>query len=204
MITALDSTNMSNTTNPQAIPQKQLDLSKLMAQVKASEAQAQEENQKLKQLLSIQETLMQKQREALLNVAELSSQLMEVDKQRKALQEELLTQRTQLLLDSAESKRLSATIEEVLSDANIPVSDPETSQVILQSIEDIQKGVFTVTESSLQQEDLKVKPEEVKTLVKNINTIIESAIQSGTIKEDPEDTVRRQGYVIDTLISEPN
>ena len=181
-----------------------LNLTELLKKVEINKVEAEQENEILKNLMEKQNTLIQRQRQTLLKVAELSSQLAEIEKQKKTIQSQLQSERTQLLLIASQSKQLNTEIEQALADADIPTTDSNTSTTVLHSIEQIQRSLYSVTENALQKEDLQVTPEEARQLVSDVNDVIEDAIKTGAIKEDAEDTIRRQGFIINSLISDSN
>lgn len=172
----------------------------MLKDIKEQEQVANEENRYLKKLEQIQSNILNSQREQLFQVSELSRELAEVEEKRKALQEQLLSQRTRLLISASESADASSIIEHALSSSEqIPISSKKIGENTLSIIESIQQSVFKLTESCLRSDDLTASGDDLKNLILQINDIISKEVVSGEIKEAPEDTARRQSYVISAL-----
>ena len=177
-------------------------ISSFIQQIKETEAAVREENDRIKQLVAIQEALIQKQRNLLIEVAKTSSELLEVETQRTKLKQNLTSQKSKLLISAGESSETNSIVEQTLSDpSSIPsVSNTEAGAAALKAVELIQKSLFAVTEEALKSEDLSVPSDSLQTLVSSVNDIIQRTIKLGHAKETAEDTVRRQSFVISSLV----
>lgn len=177
----------------------------IVQQIKEQEQFVTQENRKLKQLIAIQDALIKKQREGLLEVAKTAAELSAVEQERAKLRKKLNSQKTKLLVAAAESTDASSIIEQTLSEStpSESIANGATGTTTLKAIEFIQSGLFALTESCLKSQDLSVPPEAVNALISNVNDVIQNAIDSGVAKESPEDTIRRQSFVITSLVPEP-
>lgn len=177
-------------------------ISSFIQQIKETEVAVREENERIKQLVAIQDALIQKQRNILIEVAKTSSELLEVETQRNKLKQTLSSQKSKLLISAGESSETNSIVEQTLSDpSSIPsVSNTESGAAALKAIELIQKTLFAVTEEALKSEDLSAPSDSVQTLVASVNDIIQRTIKLGHAKETAEDTVRRQSFVISSLV----
>ena len=70
----------------------------VIKQIKETETVAREENEHVKQLISIQDSLIEKQRKLLVEVAKQSAELLAVEEKRNSLKEQLCSQKTKLLV----------------------------------------------------------------------------------------------------------
>ncbi|OHS95938.1 hypothetical protein TRFO_37932 [Tritrichomonas foetus] len=176
-----------------------------IAQIKETETMAREENAHIKQLIAIQDALIQKQRQILLDVAKTSSELLAVEIQRSQLKQKLGSQKSKLLVSSSESSEVNSLIEQTLSqpDSQPPISSGASGAAALKAIELIQQNLFAVTESCLKTEDLSAPAESLQSLIIDVNEIIQQTLKSGVAKETTEDTVRRQSFVISALVPPP-
>ncbi|KAH0792493.1 hypothetical protein GPJ56_003670 [Histomonas meleagridis] len=174
----------------------------ILKEIREEEQVVTEENLYLKKLEQIQNSLLNSQREQLTQVAKLSSELAEVEDKRKALQEQLLSQKAKLLISASESADASGIIEHALQNSEqTPIGSQKIGEKTLSFIEIIQKSVFKITESCLKSDDLTASESDLKGLILKLNDLISNAVETGEIKEAPEDTARRQSYVISTLYS---
>lgn len=178
-----------------------LDFASILQQVNQQEENAKQQNTQLQEILKSQEDLINHQRETLIKVSKLSADLSNYDKKRAEILDQLEAQKTNLLLIASQSKHVNEALEAILSQSDISVSKTVTGTTVLHAIEDIQKSVFNVTESAIQNQDLSVPPELVNELVRNTNAVIENAIETGSIKEETNDKVRRQSFIINSMLS---
>lgn len=180
-------------------------MSSLMAiveETKLQEKAVTEENRRLKMLSSIQNSLVSKQRETIMEVAKTSQELQEVEKKRLALKKKLSDLKTKTLIASSETAEVTKIIEKVVDTEPSIVTGAKGSDA-LKAIEAIQSLIFNVTEKCLKAEDLSADGDALSDLVAGVSEVIESTISTGSAKEQSEDTIRRQGYVISTMIPQP-
>ena len=181
------------------------DAASILKQIAQHEQVVQLENKRLKQLLSIQDALIEKQRSVLCDVAAKAQELRKLEDEREKLRNKLNQQKTQLLVAGSESQDVSELIETVLGeDSVVPeVSESPAGENTLKVIEQIQASVFELTQACLNSPDLSVSPDQVTALITDVNNMIDEAVNNGLAKESPEDTIRRQSFVITSMIQEP-
>lgn len=178
-------------------------MSNIMAIVEQSKLQEKaiaEENRRLKMLSSIQDSLINKQRESIMEVAKTGQELQEIEKKRLALKKKLSDLKTKTLIASSETAEVTKIVEQIVNAEQSPISSGEKGSEALKAIETIQSIMFGVTEKCLKAEDLSADSDSLCDLVSGISDVIESLVSSGNAKEDAEDTIRRQGYVISTMV----
>lgn len=178
-------------------------MSNIMAIVEQSKLQEKaiaEENRRLKMLSSIQDSLINKQRESIMEVAKTGQELQEIEKKRLALKKKLSDLKTKTLIASSETAEMTQIVEQIVNADQAPISSGEKGSEALKAIETIQSIMFGVTEKCLKAEDLSADSDSLSDLVSGISDVIESLVSSGNAKEDAEDTIRRQGYVISTMV----
>ena len=83
----------------------------VIKQIKETETVAREENDHVKQLISIQDSLIEKQRKLLVEVAKQSAELLAVEEKRNSLKEQLCSQKTKLLVSASEGSEGSSIID---------------------------------------------------------------------------------------------
>ncbi|OHT05495.1 hypothetical protein TRFO_26767 [Tritrichomonas foetus] len=173
----------------------------VISQINQQKEIAEEENHRYKQLLSIQDALIDKQRAALAEIAKTSQELQAVEEKRNQLKNQLSSQKSKLLIAASESSDLQTLIEQTVgADNSSPMT---TSPVALKCVEDIQKAVFSLTEAALKEDNLSIPAENMSDVILTVSEIIQNAISSGAAKETTEDTVRRQSFVISSLVPPP-
>ena len=180
-------------------------ISGMIQQIKEQEQIVTQENRRLKQLIAIQDALIKKQREGLLEVAKTASELAAIEQERTKLRNKLNSQKTKLLVSAAETSDASSLIENTLAQSGPTeaISSGATGAATLKAIEVIQSQLFSLTEACLKNQDLSVPPEAVSDLISNVNEVIQKTIDNGIAKESAEDTIRRQNFVITSLVPEP-
>ncbi|KAH0793462.1 hypothetical protein GPJ56_002509 [Histomonas meleagridis] len=178
------------------------EINNMILALKEKEKQVNMENSRLKQLSQIQDALIDKQREILLEVVKTSKELIEVEQRRKEIKEMIEKQKHDLLISSAKAKNINSIIDKAIGDADhqAQVADGPTGIATLKIIEQIQNSLFTLTESCLDSQDLSVPEDKMKNLVSSVNEIIQNAIDSGFAKESPDDTIRRQSFIISSMV----
>ena len=169
-------------------------------QISQQKKLAEEENRRIQKLVEIQDTLIEKQRQTLQEISNTSQELKEIEAKRSALKEQLSSQKTKLLCAASESSDLTSLIEQTVTFDDLAVSNGASGQAALKCIEEIQKAVFSLTNSCLEDDNLSIPGEQMNEVILTVNDIIQTAIQSGTVKESTEDTVRRQSFVISSLV----
>jgi hypothetical protein len=175
-------------------------VSGLIAQAREQEVTAVAESKRLKELAARQESLITKQREALLAVSKTSSELAAVEWQRSAIKTQLTAQKSKLLVAAGEASTVTSLISQATGgDEKSPISSGRSGPAVLEAIEKIQAIVFTVTEDCLKEENLAVNSSGASALICTVSDVIERAMNAARIDEDPEDTITRQSYVIQAL-----
>jgi hypothetical protein len=173
----------------------------LIAQAKEQEQSATEENERLKRLVALQESLVTKQREALLAVTNTCTELAEVEQKRTALKAQLSAQKSKLLIAASHFGEVSSAISQAVEGSNPPsISAGKPGTIALETVEKIQAAVFALTESSLKSGKLAVSAGDANALVLAVNEILEEAISRGGAEEDPQDTISRQAHLIAALL----
>jgi hypothetical protein len=173
----------------------------LITQAREQERSATEENERLKGLVALQESLITKQREALLAVTSTSAELAEVEQKRTALNAQLSAQKSQLLIAATEFGDVSSAVSQAVEGSEpLPISAGKTGTITLEAIEKIQAAVFAVTESCLKSGQLAVSAGDANGLILAVNEILEEAISKGGAEEDPQDTISRQAHLISALL----
>lgn len=177
-------------------------ISSTIQKIKEAEIACREENERVKQLVALQDALIRKQRSILKEVAKTSTELLEVELQRNKLKQKLASQKSQLLVSASESAETNSIIDETLNGSDIvpSISNSSSGSAALKAVELIQKCIFTTTEACLKTDDFTAPPESLQSLVSNVNQIIQRTVEAGLAKESSEDTVRRQSFVISSLI----
>jgi hypothetical protein len=172
-----------------------------VTQVKEAETAATETHEVLASILAKSEDLISRQRESLLEVARLSSELAEIEKRRSVLKAALASKKAKLLIGAAETSEVIQSFEQAVeSGGQSSVASSSAGTVALQAIEKIQAAVFGLTEKALRNDNLQADSDDANALISTVNDVIEEAIKSGGIIEAPADTVRRQSYVISALL----
>jgi hypothetical protein len=175
-------------------------VSALITQAREQEAAAVAQGERLGALAAEQESLIAKQREALLAASETSTKLAAVERQRSALKAQLAAQKSRLLVAAGEASTLTATLSQALEGGESrAISSGAFGSAVLEAIEKIQGVVFEVTEDALKDENLAVSPPSTSALICTVSEIIEQTLKRAGIDEDPEDTINRQSCVIQAL-----
>ena len=174
----------------------------VIKQIKETETVAREENEHVKQLISIQDSLIEKQRKLLVEVAKQSAELLAVEEKRNSLKEQLCSQKTKLLVSASEGSEGSSIIDLTLNqpDMTPAIANSASGRAALKAIEQIQQSLFTITDSCLKTENLTVSQDAIQALILETNEVIQQVLQTGAAKETSEDTVRRQSFVIAALV----
>jgi hypothetical protein len=160
-----------------------------------------EANEQLTRLASLQESLISKQREALLAVTTTCAQLAEVEQKRANLKAQLSGQRSKLLIAASQFNDVSSAVSQLAEGGNpAPISAGKTGAITLEAVEKIQAAVFEVTESCLKSEQLALSAGDANGLIITVNEIVEEAISKGGAEEEPQDTISRQQHLIAALL----
>jgi hypothetical protein len=176
----------------------------MIAQAREQETAALEENERLKSLVALADSLIAKQRDALTDVARLCTELSAVEAQRSALKNRLASQKSTLLVAASEVAGVTVAVDQSLEGAaEAPISAGPAGAAALEAIEKIQAAVFAVTQSCLQSDKFTVQVGEANALVCTVSDIIDDVVKKGAAVEDTEDTVRRQSYIISAFVSQP-
>ena len=156
------------------------------------------ENKRLKQLLSIQDAVIEQERTALREVAATTKELMKVEEERAKLRAQLGSQKSDLLVACSESHEVENLVEKSLeSESGLsPISVTPAGRLALKVIEKIQGSILALTQLCLKSEDLSVPQDALTLVIEEVNQMIDDAVNSGIAKESPQDTIRRQAFVI--------
>jgi hypothetical protein len=172
-----------------------------IAQVKQQQEAFLQENKRLKALISVQNTLVEKHRQALAEVAKTSAELAAIEKQRIQLKQKLSAQKSKLLVGASEAAEMAAIVERSLERNGVPaIANSEAGSVALNAITKIQAALAQVVQASLKSEDLSVSSDDMTALICNVSDILESATKTGAVSESLEDQVKRQALVISSLL----
>ncbi|KAK8845003.1 hypothetical protein M9Y10_021178 [Tritrichomonas musculus] len=186
---------MSKTADPTA------GISSIIQQIQQQKKLVEEDYQRTKQLVSIQDELIKKQRDTLLQIQQTSNELQQVEEKRDSLKQQLATQKSKLLVAASESTDLTNLINDTIAQDNPQIANTSSGSAALKAIESIQNSVFSLTEECMKSENFTVSADGMDQLIVNVNKLIQDAIKDGSVKETTEDTIRRQSFVISSLVS---
>ena len=153
---------------------------------------AQDENKRLQQILAIQQSLVEKQRKYLVDIAETTKELLEVEKKRNELKAILSTQKSGLLIAASEAQEASTLVGEVLQAAPDapPVSATESGQFAAKIVDAVSSEIFQLTEKCLKSEDLSISNNDIQGSIIAINQLVQKLIDAVIAIESPEDSIR--------------
>ena len=186
--------NMSKASDPTGI-------ASIIQQIQQQKRLAEEDYQRTKQLSSIQDELIKKQRETLLQIQQTSNELQQIEEKRDALKQKLASQKSKLLVAASESSDLTNLINDTIAQDNPQIANTSSGASALKAIESIQSNVFSLTEECLKSENFIVSNDGMNQIIINVNKIIQDAIKDGSVKETTEDTIRRQSFIISSSVS---
>lgn len=174
----------------------------MIQQIAQQEKAVQLENKRLTQLMSIQDALIQKQRGILADVAKTAQELREVEEKRAKLRAALTMQKTQLLVGASESQDASTLIEETLmqSESDTPISTGTSGKATLKAIDAIQAKMMALTQECLQGQDLSIPSDQLQQFIGDVSDLLQKLVDGGLVTESPEDTIRRQSYIIASMV----
>lgn len=178
-------------------------IASIIQQIHEQKEAAEEEFRRVKQISLIQDELIQKQRQTLTEIAETSFELEKVEQQRSALKQKLASQKSQLLVAASESSDLYSLINEAIDSEPPLIASSSAGSAALKAIEEIQKDVFALTETCLQSSDFTIPQDSLTDVILSANNLIRTIVQNGNATESSEDTIRRQSFLISSLISPP-
>lgn len=173
----------------------------IIQQIQQQKKYAEEEYQRTKQLTLIQDELIKKQRDTLLQIQQTSNELQQVEEKRDALKQKLASQKSKLLVAASESSDLTNLINDTIALDSPQIANTSSGATALKTIEAIQSNVFALTEECMKSENFTVSADGVDQLIVTVNKLIQDAIKDGSVKESTEDTIRRQSFVISSLVS---
>lgn len=176
-------------------------IASIIQQIQQQKKLAEEEYQRTKQLTEIQDELIKKQRDTLLQIAQTSNELQQVEEKRDSLKQKLSSQKSKLLVAASESSDLTNLINDTIALDNPQIANTSSGTTALKTIEAIQSNVFALTEECMKSENFTVSNDGMDQLIVTVNKLIQDAIKGGSVKESTEDTIRRQSFVISSLVS---
>lgn len=178
------------------------DVSNMIQAIADNEKAVKAENNRLKQIYAIQESVMEKQRQLLKEVAKTSAELLEVERKRAELKEKLASQKTSLLTASAEAQEVSSIIEEILVNAPPPLEMSKTpsGNLALKVIETVGQNISEITNMCINSQNLSVPADHLNQAVVTLNELIQKLVDANVAIESPEDTINRQSFVISSLV----
>jgi len=180
------------------------DLSAIIEQTKEQEKATEDDHHRLKELATIQEALLAKERQTLLDIARAASELREVEKARAGLKGKLATQKTALLVGASDIALLSAEIEKVLSSDGEPGTPGVAGAAALKAVEAIWGLLYGVTNDCLESQEMVAAAGTMSDAVTAIVGVLDEAVTKGDVIEKPEDTIRRQGLVLGAMAPAPD
>ena len=186
---------MSKATDPSA------GIASIIQQIQQQKKLAEEDYQRTKQLTMIQDELIKKQRETLLQIQQTTNELEQVEEKRDNLKQKLASQKSRLLVAASESSDLTNLINDTIALDNPQIANTSSGAAALKAIEAIQTNVFSLTEECMKSENFTVSADGMDQLIVTVNKLIQDAIKDGAVKESTEDTIRRQSFVISSLVS---
>ena len=186
---------MSKATDPSA------GIASIIQQIQQQKKLAEEDYQRTKQLTMIQDELIKKQRETLLQIQQTTNELEQVEEKRDNLKQKLASQKSRLLVAASESSDLTNLINDTIALDNPQIANTSSGAAALKAIEAIQTNVFSLTEECMKSENFTVPTDGMDQLIVTVNKLIQDAIKDGAVKESTEDTIRRQSFVISSLVS---
>ena len=173
-------------------------LQQLIEQAKVVEL----DNKRLKQLVAIQESVIEEERATLREVAATTRELMKVEAERAKLRAQLGLEKSDLLVACSGSHEVENLVEKSLeSETGLsPISATPAGRLALAVVEKIQGSIMALTQLCLKSEDLSVSQDALTLVIEDVNQMIDDAVNSGIAKESPQDTIRRQAFVITSVM----
>lgn len=169
---------------------------------KEREAQLLAENEKLKALYAMQTELIQNQRELLKQVGQETKRLIEIEKEKAIIDEQIKEEVKDLETIVGDSENVIKIINEnAIGDETQKITTIDAMQKVnlLKGIETIQAMLFNISEQAMKEKRTTIPKLEIQKLIVSVNEIINIAVETGAAKESIDQTIARHSLVIDSL-----
>lgn len=175
----------------------------MLAAITNEEKRVTDENARLQKVLQIQNALIEKERNILVDVAKTSQELYEIEKKRAELKSKLSSHKTQLLVAASEAQEAMSVIQTTLADGpdSPAISETQSGKFALKIVEAINQNIFQLTEACLKSDSLSVDAGKLHEAINDVNSLIQKVIDADLATETQDDTIRRNSFVISNLVN---